>query len=159
MLRSREKATLAKNVSRLVKTDPRPRTEIAQLCHVSDGAIGNMMYGNGNPTLDSIVRIARFFKLELADLFTDDPRPARLVAQEPLALYHPDTQLNRLLSTFSQLTTADQGEFLSAMEARAVKNAEIVSELSLRNSPAAAAFKPAASDADVVRKMRLSSPP
>lgn len=158
MLRTKEKAALANHVTKLVKAHPLPRKEIAELAHVADGAIGNMMYGKGNPTLDSLVKIARFFNIATADLLRDGDDSTILRAQESLALYHSDPQLNGLISTFQQLTTADQQEFMAAMHARADKNAAVVRELGGRNSPAAAAFKPAVSDQDVERKMRLKSP-
>lgn len=160
MLRSKEKASLAKAVTRLVKSHPLPRKEIALLCKVADGSIGQMMYGKGNPTLDSIIKVAAFFKVPAIRLLQDDQEASHPASvQEPLALYHSDPRLNELIASFSQLTTADQEEFLLAMRDRAAKNAEIVKELSNRNSPAAAAFKPAISDRDVERKMRLGSAP
>lgn len=158
MLRSKEKAALAANITRLVKASPLSRNAIAGLAKVADGAIGNMMYGKGNPTLDSIVKMAAYFHTTAAQLLTE-PAVAVHRAQESLALYHSDPSLNQLLSAFQQLTTADQQEFLQLIEARAAKNKEIVKELSERNSPAAAAFRPAVSDEDVERRMRLPSRP
>ena len=157
MLRTKEKTALAKHITRLVKAHPLARTEIAKQAQVADGAIGNMMYGKGNPTLDSIVKIAHFFKISTPDLLRDNADSAILSAQETLAFYHSDLRLNELISAFQQLTTADQDEFLTAMQERASKNAEIVKELGGRHSPAAAAFKPAVPDKDVARKMRLTS--
>lgn len=159
MLRSKEKAALAQRMTRLVKASPLPRSQIAERAGVADGSIGQMMYGTGNPTLESLVKIAAFFKTSVSALLAPLPTSDPPQAQEPLALYHGDARTNRLLSIFSQLTTADQEEFLHAMEARAVKNAEIVSELASRNSPAAAAFRPAVPDGEVAHKMRLHDKP
>lgn len=156
MLIGREKRALAERISRLVKGHRLPRQQIAKLCGVADGSIGNMMYGKGNPTLDNITKIAHFFKVPVSDLLAVEP-PRSATAQQPLALYAADARINRLISAFHQLATADQEELLSAAETRAAKTAEIVRELTERNSPAAAAFRPAISDADVERRMNLKS--
>ena len=158
MLHSKEKAALATNITRLVKASPLSRKVSATHAKVADGAIGNMMYGKGNPTLDSMAKLAAFFRTSTAALLTEQV-PRQQFAQESLALYHSDASLNQLLTAFQQLTTADQQEFLHLIEARAAKNKEIVKELSERNSPAAAAFRPAVSDSDVERRMRLPASP
>lgn len=118
-----------------------------------------MMYGKGNPTLDSIVKLAQFFKIPVVELLREDAERTQPTAQEPLALYHADGPTNRLLSAFAQLTTADQEEFVLAMEQRAAKNAEILRELTSRGSPAAAAFKPALPDREVERRLKLHEKP
>lgn len=59
------KKILAENISALLATRPDlPRMEIARQMKVGDGTLGNIKYGKGNPTIEVLEQIAKFFNLE-----------------------------------------------------------------------------------------------
>lgn len=156
MLRSKEKAALARRITDLVKSSPLSRRVIAEQAGVADGLIGNIMYGKGNPTLDTLVKLATYFRTPLVALL--DTRTVPLPAAEPVATYGSGPEETRVLSVFRLLTTADQQEFIAAMEDRAARNSSIFRELASRNSSATVAYGPAVPDQEVAEKMRLKTP-
>lgn len=67
------KKILAKNLSGLL--DSRPdisRLSLSKQMQVADGTLGRIKYGNGNPTVEVLDQIARFFKKEAWQLLAPD---------------------------------------------------------------------------------------
>lgn len=59
------KKILAENISALLSTrSDVSRLELARQMKVGDGTLGNIKYGKGNPTVEVLEQIARFFNLE-----------------------------------------------------------------------------------------------
>jgi len=157
MLPTAAKTILATKVKALVEASELTREEIARRAGVGDGTLGYIMYGNGNPTIDNIEKVARFFRRSAADLLSHEEATAGepLIAQENLALYNEDPRINRLIALFHRLPTADQEELLEEMSARATKYEGIIAELTERKSSAVHAFKPTISDGDTEKKLNL----
>lgn len=59
------KKTLADNVTYLLGTRPDiSRLDLSRQMKVADGTLGRIKYGTGNPTVEVLEQIARFFKIE-----------------------------------------------------------------------------------------------
>jgi transcriptional regulator with XRE-family HTH domain len=59
------KKILAENLSALLETRPDiSRLNLSKQIQVADGTLGRIKYGTGNPTVEVIEQIARFFKIE-----------------------------------------------------------------------------------------------
>jgi len=81
------KKILQETVSRLLETRPDvSRLDLSRLMEVSDGALGRIKYGNGNPTAETLERIARFFRVEPWQLLVPgfDPAKPPQLAQTPV---------------------------------------------------------------------------
>lgn len=64
------KQTLSDNLTTLLKSRPDiSRLNLSKLMGVADGALGRIKYKTGNPTIDTIEDIARYFKIEAWQLF------------------------------------------------------------------------------------------
>lgn len=72
------KKTLTDNVRTLIDkaTQDRARLDLAKQMGVADGTLGRIKYGNGNPNVETLEQIARFFRIEAYQLLT--PGMARL---------------------------------------------------------------------------------
>lgn len=71
------KQTLADNLKRLLATRPGlPRLALAQQMGVADGTLGRIKYGNGNPNIETLVSIARYFRVEPWQLLTENLDPS-----------------------------------------------------------------------------------
>ncbi|AMU17543.1 hypothetical protein A3203_32730 [Burkholderia cenocepacia] len=56
---------LAENLTALLERRPDiSRLNLSKQIQVADGTLGRIKYGNGNPTVDVLERIARFFRVE-----------------------------------------------------------------------------------------------
>ncbi|QTD88902.1 helix-turn-helix domain-containing protein [Burkholderia anthina] len=56
---------LADNLTALLERRPDiSRLNLSKQIKVSDGTLGRIKYGNGNPTVDVLERIGKFFKVE-----------------------------------------------------------------------------------------------
>jgi transcriptional regulator with XRE-family HTH domain len=64
------KQILQKNLKALLATRPETsRLNLSREMKVADGTLGSIQYGKGNPTLEVIETIAKFFGLETWQLF------------------------------------------------------------------------------------------
>ncbi len=74
---------LASNVNALLDSYPTklPRPKMAAKIDIGDKTLGFLKSGSGNPTLESIVKVARFFKREPWELL----RPAEPSTADPFA--------------------------------------------------------------------------
>lgn len=67
------KKILAENITALLKRYPdTSRLNLSKRMGVADGSIGRMKYGTGNPTLDVLEGVARFFNVEVWQLFVSN---------------------------------------------------------------------------------------
>src|SRR5690606_23080262 len=67
---------LQQSVTKLLDTrQDISRLDLSRLMNVSDGALGRIKYGNGNPTAETIERIAHFFRVEPWQLLVPDFDP------------------------------------------------------------------------------------
>lgn len=66
---------LADNLTRLLATRDESRLSLSKKMGVADGSLGRIKYGTGNPTLEALESIARFFRLEVWHLFIPDLDP------------------------------------------------------------------------------------
>jgi transcriptional regulator with XRE-family HTH domain len=57
-------AVLSEHLNRLLATTDGARLEISRRMGVADGTLGRIKYGRGNPTLDVVDRIAKYFRVE-----------------------------------------------------------------------------------------------
>lgn len=73
MLDSRK--ILSKNLTRLLATRDGSRLALSKQMGVADGSLGRIKYGTGSPTLETLEGIARFFRLEVWQLFIPDLDP------------------------------------------------------------------------------------
>jgi len=67
------KKVLSKNVSKLL--DSRPdisRLALSKQMHVADGTLGRIKYGNGNPNIETLEAIAKFFRVEPWQLLVEE---------------------------------------------------------------------------------------
>lgn len=74
------KEILAQSVARLLETRPDiSRLNLSKLMGVADGTLGRIKYGTGNPNVETVEQIARYFKFEAWQLLVagfDLPLPA-----------------------------------------------------------------------------------
>ncbi|NLZ10864.1 helix-turn-helix domain-containing protein [Neopusillimonas aromaticivorans] len=66
---------LADNLTRLLATRDESRLSLSRKIGVADGSLGRIKYGTGNPTLEALENIAKFFRLEVWHLFVPDLDP------------------------------------------------------------------------------------
>ncbi len=56
---------LAENINRLLKKAPKlPRPELAKRMDIGDKTLGFLKAGTGNPTLENLVKVATFFRVQ-----------------------------------------------------------------------------------------------
>lgn len=67
---------LAENLTKLLATRSESRLALSRKMGVADGSLGRIKYGTGNPTLEALEGIARFFRLEVWHLFVPGLDPA-----------------------------------------------------------------------------------
>lgn len=73
------KKILADNLTALLERRPDvSRLNLSKQIHVADGTLGRIKYGNGNPTVDVLERIAHFFRVEPWRLLAPDLGAAQL---------------------------------------------------------------------------------
>ncbi|NYT57886.1 helix-turn-helix transcriptional regulator [Alcaligenaceae bacterium] len=97
------KTILKNSVGQLL--DSRPdisRLNLSRQMHVADGTLGRIQYGNGNPTVDTIEAIARFFRLQPWQLLIEDfdrDAPPQVISPEhtPDGLTEDERELIRVL--------------------------------------------------------------
>ncbi|WP_157378416.1 helix-turn-helix domain-containing protein [Burkholderia ubonensis] len=67
------KKILADNLTQLLAGRPDvSRLNLSKQIHVADGTLGRIKYGTGNPTIEILESIARFFKIEPWQLLVPD---------------------------------------------------------------------------------------
>jgi transcriptional regulator with XRE-family HTH domain len=67
------KKILADNLTELLSRRPDvSRLNLSKQIHVADGTLGRIKYGTGNPTVEILESIARFFKIEAWQLLVPD---------------------------------------------------------------------------------------
>ncbi|WP_155122879.1 hypothetical protein [Burkholderia ubonensis] len=67
------KKILADNLTQLLAGRPDvSRLNLSKQIHVADGTLGRIKYGTGNPTVEILESIARFFKIEAWQLLVPD---------------------------------------------------------------------------------------
>lgn len=71
------KKVLSENVTKLLDTrQDMSRLNLSKLMGVADGTLGRIKYGSGNPNVETLDAIARFFRFETWQLLVDgfDPK-------------------------------------------------------------------------------------
>lgn len=63
---------LSERLSTLLASSEGPRLDLAKRMNVSDGTLGRIKYGQGNPTLEVVDRIAAFYRVEPWQLIKPD---------------------------------------------------------------------------------------
>ncbi|MCA8075357.1 helix-turn-helix domain-containing protein [Burkholderia cepacia] len=75
------KKILAANLTELLERRPDiSRLNLSKQIHVADGTLGRIKYGTGNPTVEILDQIARFFKVEAWQLLAPDLGRSKEVA-------------------------------------------------------------------------------
>ncbi|SSW67258.1 hypothetical protein AVE30378_02530 [Achromobacter veterisilvae] len=114
------KEILAQSVTKLLETrQDISRLNLSKLMGVADGTLGRIKYGSGNPNVETVQQIARFFKFEAWQLLVSgfDPlKPPALdtssssssvgTAQPPVTDLRSDEQ--ELLSIFRILNEPER---------------------------------------------------
>ncbi|MCL4626077.1 hypothetical protein L0Z32_06560 [Burkholderia multivorans] len=76
------KQTLQDNLKALLATRPdTSRLNLSREMKVADGTLGLIQYGKGNPTLEVLETIARFFELETWQLLSPDLGQSKAAAK------------------------------------------------------------------------------
>lgn len=102
------KKILSKNVTQLLDSRPdTSRLTLSKQMKVADGTLGRIKYGNGNPNIETLEAIARFFRIEpwqlLVDGFDLKAPPAILSsAQAPDGLTLDEQALVRALRSLRE---------------------------------------------------------
>lgn len=66
------KEILSRSVGQLLETRPDiSRLHLSKQMKVADGTLGRIKYGNGNPNIETLDSIARFFRLQAWQLLTE----------------------------------------------------------------------------------------
>ncbi|MFU1939400.1 helix-turn-helix domain-containing protein [Bordetella hinzii] len=109
------KEILAQSVARLLETRPDiSRLNLSKLMGVADGTLGRIKYGTGNPNVETVEQIARYFKFEAWQLLVagfDPASPPRLAeapssasadGEPPLQLSREDQELLALFQALKE---------------------------------------------------------
>lgn len=99
--------SLADNLNRLLASQDMARIELAKRMGVADGTLGRIKYGKGNPTIDVVDKIARYFRVNPWELLM----PADQSIGEPGASY--DVGVPGLGEEIARLTPGQQQALLS----------------------------------------------
>lgn len=96
--------TLAANYSRLLQRRPHEgsRMSLAKKMGVGDGSLGRIMYASGNPSLETIVQVAQYFRVAPWQLIAPEPEAGQV--REGPASYTVDE--DALAQAIDWVTTA-----------------------------------------------------
>jgi len=179
MLKSRTKAPsrtaeiIAAKLRRALSLSPNIKpADVARACTVSPQAV-NGWKSTGRISKDNLPKVAEITGTTLEWRMDGNPESEPVLAafarhpnrpqtaQQPLAFYSSEPDINRLVDAFRRLFEADRQVFLQAIEERARQTDASFARLSARkDSPTAAAiFKPAVPDEEVARRMKLREHP
>lgn len=81
MVLANSNKVLTERLSALLDAAEGSRLDLAKRMNVSDGTLGRIKYGQANPTLDVVDRIAAFFRIEPWMLIKPDGETQGLIAQ------------------------------------------------------------------------------
>ncbi|HEY0201128.1 MAG TPA: helix-turn-helix transcriptional regulator [Burkholderiaceae bacterium] len=92
---------LSDHLNRLLSGSEVARIELAKRMGVADGTLGRIKYGKGNPTIDVVDKIARFYRVQPWELL----RPVQEGVAEDSADYVIDPVASRLHEWIDKLDT------------------------------------------------------
>lgn len=124
------KKTLASNLTELLGRGPDvARLDLSKQMGVADGTLGRIKYGTGNPTLDVLNQIARYFRIECWELLSPNLGKGRMEST-PLSapLAHTEGVSDELIRALSaerlrQLSRDDLAELVHLVEYKIKKSA------------------------------------
>lgn len=117
------KKVLSENLTRLLATRSESRLDLSRKMGVADGSLGRIKYGTGNPTLEALEGIARFFRLEVWHLFIpnlDPLNPPKLPGSGPEVETWPFRRID--IRSFQTLPEAEKN-FVEGRLAEAISAA------------------------------------
>lgn len=102
------KEILARSVNQLLESrHDVSRLTLSRQMQVADGTLGRIKYGNGNPNVDTVQAIARFFRLQPWQLMVEDfnlASPPQLLSPNhtPEGLTDTERELVRVLRSLGE---------------------------------------------------------